>query len=290
MDKSSDKSGAGFDYIAYLAAYVPITRVTLYGNGAAIVGRARSKAKKPTTGTKQEGQGIVKLTKSARKRCAFTALATNAEFQSMITLTYGAVYPKDGKAVKSHLSRFLKRLTRYGCQDHFWWLEFQKRDAPHFHILTDLFSPDTIDRLWMTTAWLGSQGIKIDSVVTEIDSAKSGYHVGRLKIRDQVGKMIKVAMHADTWQAIREPNGARRYVVKYMTKTYQTDVPLEYQNVGRFWGCSKSVLDQIRPIAEWDLDEETLRQVLTDLDCWHADKPLIPKYLLDMFPDLDKTI
>ena len=287
MAQPSDKSGARFDYVAYLNTFVPIAGITLFGNGAAIVKRARSKAKKPTTGTKQKGQKIVKLTKAARKRCAFTALATGAEFESMITLTYGSHFPKDGQAVKSHLRRMLKKMVRYGIQDYFWWLEFQFRGAPHLHVLVDIPHPDTIDRTWLASAWMASQGIKLDDAAIALDEKKMGYHLPRFDKRDQINKMLRVHQHADTWQAIREPNGARRYVVKYMTKTYQTDVPGDYQNVGRFWGTSKSVIDQIRPIAQWELNEETLRQILTDLECWHADKPLIPKYLTDLYPQLD---
>jgi hypothetical protein len=35
----------------------------------------------------------------------------------------------------------------------------------------------------------------------------------------------------------RVPHAASAYATKYATKQEQKDVPQEYQNVGRFWGC-----------------------------------------------------
>lgn len=52
-----------------------------------------------------------------------------------ITLTYGQDYPSPTLA-KRHLDNFLKRLRRRWLYvSGFWRLEFQKRGAPHFHLV-----------------------------------------------------------------------------------------------------------------------------------------------------------
>jgi len=96
---------------------------------------------------------------------------------------------------------------------------------------------------------------------------------------EEVEKMRSVLHHERTWESIRVKDGARKYCLKYAMKPTQKTVPVEYEDVGRFWGCSRAILDNIRPIEQWDLDEATLRQILTDAGNWGADQPLLPKYL-----------
>jgi len=53
-----------------------------------------------------------------------------------VTLTYPSSFPTDYTVYKKHLDTFLKRLRRaFPNVWAIWRLEFQKRGAPHFHIL-----------------------------------------------------------------------------------------------------------------------------------------------------------
>jgi hypothetical protein len=54
----------------------------------------------------------------------------------MITLTYPSEFPADGRIVKDHWKRMRQWLTRNGVSSGLWFLEFQERGAPHFHIFT----------------------------------------------------------------------------------------------------------------------------------------------------------
>ena len=54
-------------------------------------------------------------------------------------------------------------------------------------------------------------------------------------------KMLKVHSHPRAWELIRSDDGAARYALKYATKTKQKKVPEDFQDVGRFWGCSRDV-------------------------------------------------
>lgn len=54
-------------------------------------------------------------------------------------------------------------------------------------------------------------------------------------------KQVSVHKHRKAWEDVREQDGAKRYVLKYALKPYQKKVPKDYQDVGRFWGCSRDV-------------------------------------------------
>ena len=71
-----------------------------------------------------------------------------------VTLTYPEIYPTDSKIYKEHLRRFgiyLRR--RYPRAAFIWRLEFQKRGAPHYHLLV-YNVPRTGKELRAFRAWL----------------------------------------------------------------------------------------------------------------------------------------
>jgi len=54
---------------------------------------------------------------------------------TFITLTYGQAYPKE-RVAKRHLATILKRIRRkYPKASGVWRMEYQRRGAPHFHLL-----------------------------------------------------------------------------------------------------------------------------------------------------------
>lgn len=56
----------------------------------------------------------------------------------MITLTYPREYSKDGQTVRKNRDNFLRFCRReFGNPDYLWFLEFQRRGAPHIHLLLD---------------------------------------------------------------------------------------------------------------------------------------------------------
>jgi hypothetical protein len=160
----------------------------------------------------------------ARKRLAFVAANTDAEFVTMITLTYPREFETDGKEVKRHLNLFLKRFARRYEHEYLWFLEFQIRGAPHYHILSTRLDM-AIDKYWLSSAWyeiVGSQDVK---------HLLAGTRVERLR-----------------------KTGAR-YAVKYAYKMRQKSVPTEYQNVGRFYGYSTAVKPKAIAEAWGDIDK-----------------------------------
>lgn len=189
-------------------------------------------------------RGVVRaLSSRSLARLAFTAFNTPADFRSIITLTYPRKFSNDGKAAKTDLNKVLTWLRRnYPGLEYLWFLEFQKRGAVHFHILV------SVD--------LAEQG-KIETV-----RRKNGKHWQTHKPtwRKLEQYWRKIGGGLTSWEAVREPNGGKRYAAKYATKPHQKQVPEAYQNVGRFWGNSRGV--KPKPIAFYRCDESELRQAL----------------------------
>jgi hypothetical protein len=156
-----------------------------------------------------------------------------ASYRCMVTLTYPGFFETDGVAVKNHLRRFLQEVQReyirghkpnhdypYGGSVHgtgqnyqgnkqlhsaFWFLEFQERGAPHFHIFFN-WAPS---KEWVSKRWyeiVGSEDIR-------------HFHAGTRTEKILAGRA-----------------GTISYASKYANKCEQKVVPDGYKNVGRFWG------------------------------------------------------
>jgi len=186
-----------------------VTGYELYRSDVKIIRRGVS------TRTDPPERGIVTtFTRRSRQRLAFVANNTDVRFTSMLTLTYPSVYPGSGKRVKAHLNAFLTRLRqRIGKMSYLWFLEFQKRGAPHVHVLLTGFPANFDNRQWVSRAWY--------------DICQSG---------DPNHLLAGTRL-----ERIRKQDGARRYAVKYASKMRQKAVPEGFRDVGRFWGHSRDV-------------------------------------------------
>lgn len=156
-----------------------------------------------------------------------------AEYKHMVTLTYPGFFETDGEAVKNHLRRFLQEVQREYIRGHkptddgmfngvangtgqnykgykpahsaFWFLEFQERGAPHFHIFFN-WAPG---KEWVSKRWyeiVGSEDIR-------------HLHAGTRTEKLLAGRA-----------------GTISYASKYANKCEQKVVPDGYKKVGRFWG------------------------------------------------------
>jgi hypothetical protein len=134
----------------------------------------------------------------------------------MYTLTYPCGFPSNGVEVKKHLKEFLRRLKRTAVtngfdQDRysaFWFLEFQERGAPHFHIFCNYYERN---KQWISKQWyeiVGSEDHRHMLAGTRVERIRSGR------------------------------GGTASYAKKYAQKQEQKIVPNGYDNVGRFWGIS----------------------------------------------------
>jgi hypothetical protein len=132
----------------------------------------------------------------------------------MATLTYPGEYPANGREVKRHLDCFVKRALRYWGpwgddgpepKSIFWFLEFQQRGAPHFHLFLNFSIPWQVVAQW----WF------------EIVGSGDDRHL-------QAGTRIE-ALHHGRY-------GTIGYAAKYAAKAEQKEIPPNFLKCGRFWG------------------------------------------------------
>lgn len=234
----------------------PISALVLYKSGIKVVRKDVTKRKKRTA-TREE-RPIMELSDKSLSRLAFVISNTDVEFLSMMTLTYPSVYPSDGKNVKRQLNKFLTYAKRkFGEFSYLWFLEFQRRNAPHIHILTTLDEPTFKQRAIYSNMWA--------KVVTEDGQERN--------------KVRRVHRHHTAWELIRSEYGAKGYVLKYALKPWQKAVPPQYKNVGRFWGTSRNVKPQ--PVRTVPANEVFARMLLKNLDHTTANWDVLPRFIYD---------
>jgi hypothetical protein len=221
--------------------YGQIEAIEIYKND--VVVRRRGLSKPPSEVTRGK---VTKFSERSRKRLAFVASNTTIPLRTMITLTYPAEYPSNGKTVKGHLRLFLTWLQKetQGCE-YLWFLEFQLRGAPHFHILTDWPLPKDRDNkvLWYA---------KIAQFWYEtVDSGDFNHRLAGTRT-----------------ETLRSADGGARYAVKYAQKMRQKAVPPDYQDVGRFWGHTRKVKPE--PESRHRATEDDVRGML---EGWKYEPP-----------------
>lgn len=157
------------------------------------------------------GKGIITdfSPSSARRMRTYLRESVSA-YSVFITLTYPMSYGDDGIECKRHLSNFLRRMRRYSNDrtfSAFWFLEFQKRGAIHFHI----FCTHRYPKEWVARSWYevcGTDDKRHLVAGTRIETIRGG----------------KRAICA--------------YAAKYAAKAQQKSPPKEFGWVGRFWGVA----------------------------------------------------
>lgn len=185
---------------------------------------------------------IVELTRESLGRMVFLLQNTETRFLSMVTLTYPGDYESDGKVVKGHLNRFLSWARAKGFGRYVWFLEFQRRGAPHFHVLLENDATEyreEISRRWYAAVGSGDE-----------KHLRAGTNTERLRSED----------------------GAARYAAKYASKIEQKRVPIEYTNVGRFWGASRDVVAvPLTTLDVWGMSPDDIANMLEWAGWKHGD-------------------
>lgn len=157
---------------------------------------------------------ITGFSDKSRSRLRFAAVNAFPELISQFGLTYHEHWPTDGREAKCHLNAFLTYLRQLAPQVRYLWLlEFQKRNAPHFHLFLSI-PPDEDLRLKLSRAWV--------------------------KITGGSPAAVKFHRHERNWIPWQINNG--NYLCKYLDKEAQKTVPEGYANFGRFWGNSRDLV------------------------------------------------
>lgn len=169
----------------------------------------------------------MEFTPASRRRLMRKINSINREEAGLpffITLTYHDHWPETSVGRKRHMDALQKRMERvYGPFSAIWRLEFQKRGAPHYHLLA-FVAPEQI------VPYLG-QGLRRHRRAAE------------LRLRNNVSWMWnEIVDPSDTQhlaagtavEEIRSWNGVTSYAAKYMGKLETLQKGLE--SPGRFWG------------------------------------------------------
>jgi hypothetical protein len=177
---------------------------------------------------------ITEFSRRSRSRMLKCIARTNRALLSrslLVTLTYPRTYSMESSIYKRHFKRFRERLTAtFPAAAAVWKLEFQKRGAPHYHLL--IVGLPFLARQWLAKAWY------------EV--------VGSSDIRH---------LHAGT-QVVRcnSPEKACRYAAKYVAKV--SDSPSAPEFTGRIWGViRRAALDQ--HVVQWELERSGFERLLS---------------------------
>jgi len=149
----------------------------------------------------------------------------------MVTFTYPAVFPTDGRVVKKHWERLYARWTRrYGVPKGMWKMEFQDRGAPHFHAFVGMPEDEDSLRVRLLDAWYDCVGSGDERHLAR------GVDISRWR-----------------WGSLGENAGkVGEYFARHGAKgwrSYQNELPDGYTSPGRWWGVWGGTAG-FRPVEE----------------------------------------
>jgi len=256
----------------------PIVKIEKYKNGCYKL--VRKSILQECYLPEQRGK-IMSFSKKSLANLIFTINATDVEFNSMITLTYPKDFPANGASVKEDLRVYLQWVQRRYKTEVLWFLEFQQRGAPHFHILTQVNELNPSMRVDAGMCWV-RRIIEADWFMACFREYNNGTQMA-FNYQDyklEVLKIAKVNLHDTFWELAKSENGMRNYAAKYASKMYQKEVPENYLEVGKFWGKSKGV--DLNPFAVSDTCEDDIRKWLEDSGHKTQDWEVLPKLLFNV--------
>lgn len=248
----------------------PIVGMTVYPKGNVEIRR-----KNLTQGEAGRGRrGKIKVfSKASRERLALVAKESQIEFETFITLTYGPMFPHSGRKVKNQLHKMLRKMkTYFGYFDYIWFFEFQRRGAPHIHLITSLPEPSVEQRRTFSALWVDDvQGLMCWEYQTIRDRKL-------LNLRDA---SLWFHMREKQWERVRDRDGVAKYAVKYALKMQQKVAPDWFGDVGRFWGHSRFA--GLPKGLYVKADETTVRRIIHESVDRIDGCDVIPRYIYDCF-------
>lgn len=183
-------------------------------------------------GRKEDGKGMIReFSMRSRFRLLHKVKNAGCDFFCMVTLTYPREFPCSGSQTKHHFKNFRMRLLRkFPEVQGVWFLEFQRRGAPHYHVLLSLKLwelGDLVEKVRMHNK-LGVRKFRTVDWVQDLISQWWYEIVGSGDSKHlRAGAALEV---------IEEGEGALRYAACHASKPHQKKVPDGFSDVGRFWG------------------------------------------------------
>lgn len=191
-------------------------------------GKIKKKSNRNYTPTRKKGD-IKGFSKSSRRRLLKKVNKVDYKNRKMpywITLTYPNRFPTDPEEYKADLDTFFKRMKRtFGEVEYLWKLEFQKRGAPHYHLI--VFLPERNVKLTYLRKWISA----------------NWYAVAQRFWDEKDEKHLRAGTNCKEIENYRQ---LIAYVSKYLGKV---DQQAETKTTGRVWGSSKNWGDHITNVV-----------------------------------------
>lgn len=221
------------DFLQFIYEQAPVVGFRVHKNDVETIRKARFPDELADRLEGAERGTIEFLSSKSRRRLALIAGNSDVPMRSFVTVTYPNEFPCDGHLVKVHLHALLAALRRKDPGlSYLWFLEFQRRGAPHFHAFLSTALPCPLEPLSRRCGRV-RKSVLVNRDYQDWISRRWFEIVGS---GDE--KHLKAGA---AWEVVEKPDGAARYVSKESYKTFQKSVPEEFQNVGRFWGCSRDL-------------------------------------------------
>lgn len=262
-------------YAEILERHRPVDCLVIYPTDAIVIRARKSDFDDQRGSNPGKKKPITEFSAAARSNLSFTVRNTSMIFFSLITLTYPADFPADGRLVKSHLHKFLLWLKyQYRYVAYFWFLEFQRRGAPHFHIMTTV-DLSVLDG-GLKVGWRRRFNKWRKYYKNELFHSKVSASWNKIifSTKDWSPAPQDRDKHLRVGCAVEQlllRDAAIRYVAKHFSKRVQKEVPYEYRNVGRFWGCNRSVKEAIQPHGVIFTSSKNLEEQLRSLNWFGMD-------------------
>jgi hypothetical protein len=171
------------------------------------------------------GSQIQGFSDKSKGRLRFVATNSGHLIKTQFCMTYGDVWPLNGRVLKADFNRFRAAVKKHFPDLAYIWIaEFQTRGCPHYHFYSNIPRTNenhaTLARIWHRIAGY--------------DQAK--HH----------------AVHMHRRNFIEWDMGTGSYLCKYLDKEAQKYIPEGFKGMGRWWGNSRGIVPQPDNIdAEW---------------------------------------
>lgn len=268
-------------YRTWIKANSKVTELTVYKQDIRVKRVLLNESDKPSPGNNGARRGKAdKVSQKSLDNLRFLVMNTYALFYSIITLTYPNDFPSDGKAVKKHLNSLLTRLRqKYGKNSYVWVVEFQRRGAPHYHIIVgiDLAAMGDLVTKKRSSGKFYQTNIQAENWLAETWNRVIFENIYWQPNEDDRQKHLNAGV---SWEVSRDQNGCAKYIAKYACKPQQKQIPDEYQDIGRAWGASRDVAKNVEEVAKISLENVPMGEemVMTMLEkSEHAYMPSLDK-------------
>lgn len=170
---------------------------------------------------------VTEFSRASRRRLMKLLNSVNRDATALpyfVTLTYHDTWPADRKGRKRHLDAFRKRLERrFGRFPAVWRLEFQRRGAPHYHLL-----------LFLRPEQIAPRGMSVEPEYRAVCIQRLRAAVAWFwwEVVDREDDQLLMA--GTSVERTRSWRGVNSYAAKYMGKleSFQQDAG----PIGRCWG------------------------------------------------------